>query len=63
MATYETFLASRALEEGVIGRVRVDKKGKQNEKNYLNSCKADAYSSESHMFFSKHVQYNSLICK
>lgn len=45
----------------LLAGLRVDKKGKK--PHYLSSCKTDAYSSESHMFFSKHMQYSSLIWK
>lgn len=62
MATYETPWQAEFWKQVLfIGRLRVDKKGKK--PHYLSSCKTDAYSSESHMFFSKHMQYSSLIWK
>lgn len=54
VATYETPWQAEFWKQVLfIGRLRVDKKGK---KTYLSSCKTDAYSSESHTFFSKHAQ-------
>ena len=62
VATYEIPWQAEFWKQVLfIGRLRVDKKGKKT--NYLSSYKTDAYSSESHMFFSKHMQYSSLIWK
>lgn len=55
-------LAGRIPQEGVTYWQAYSRQ-KENKPNYLSSCKADTYSSESHMFFSKQVQYSSLICK